>query len=118
MNTKEEKTIDLEQIIEEERLRLKELSEDELTEVSGGNGNEAAFEKGKWVKLPGDEPTGDITVFELCELNGDNLIVAIWKNIYDSSEGKRKVLHARNVIMNTDFLKFVVDTTRPEWAYD
>ena len=45
METKEE-IIDLEQIIKEAELRLKELSEDELTIVSGGNNNDVVFEKG------------------------------------------------------------------------
>lgn len=48
-------------------------------------------------KLLGDKPTGDITVYELFELNGNNMKVAVWKNIYDSSEGIRKVLYATDV---------------------
>lgn len=102
----------------DEKELIKDIQEkmDELEKNTNGNLSGVKFEKGKWVKLPGDEPTGDITVFELCELNGDKLIVEVWKNVYDSSEAIRKVLHATNVSFFPSFLDFAVEIERPDWA--
>ena len=115
METKEE-IIDLEQIIKEAELRLKELSEDELTKVSGGFDNAVSFEKGKWIQIGQDDYKVD-EVYELLELIDDRLITNMWIKIKGGlCPYKGKCL--QNMSIPAKALSFCKEINRPDWAYE
>ena len=117
MNTNEEENIELEQIIKETELKLKELSENELTKVNGGTGNGIAFEKGKWIRLDGTEGPRSDTVYELLELKDDEVITDMWIKIRAGAyEYKGKCI--RNKSIPTAVLSISREITKPDWAHE
>ena len=119
MKTKEEINIELEQILEERRQKLNELSEEEVAKASGGIGNVVVFEKGKWVKqiLMGPDENREEAI-ELLELKGDELIVNIWTRLPDYFMDDYIVHCTRNVSISAKALHALIEIDRPDWAYE
>ena len=119
MDTKEEINIELEQILEERRHKLNELSEEEVAKASGGIGDGVVFEKGKWVKRILMRPDEDREeAIELLELKGDELIVNLWLRIPDYFMDNYIVHCSRNVSFTAKILQVVIEIDRPDWAHE
>ena len=117
MNEKE-KTIELEQILEEERLKLKELSEDELTKVSGGNSNGIAFKKGKWIQMDDVPPSECDRVYELTELQGVEVITDAWLRYRLPFGLGYDVSCLRGHSLPIEILQVATEISRPDWAHE
>lgn len=102
---------------EEEILRKiqEQIAELELRTNNSCN-NGISFEKGKWIKIDDCEPPNDVTVFELLELKGNDVITNLWTRSYNNYEHKYEVTCLKDFPLTAKVLPDATEVDRPDWA--